>query len=234
MRRPWTWWLAWGLCALTLLLFTVGITIQEIRGESTATEQESWIAKIGLLLAFLGFALVGALVSSRQPRNAVGWIFSAIGLLVAVSLSSGEWAGYAFVDDPGSLPGGVVAGWLSMWAWFPAVGLIAFVALLFPDGRVPGPRWRVVLWGLIVVLVVMTAATWFVPGPMNGDDVPAWPSNPLGIAAVDDFYNTIENLPTVAFLVLLAASVASMVVRFRRSRGDERQQLKLMWLRGTG
>ncbi len=229
MRRPWTWWLAWAVWCLTLALYAVGITIQQIAGGQNAnTEGESWGAQIGLLVAFVGFATVGALVASRQPRNAVGWIFGAIALLVSFSLAGGEWAGYAFVESPGSLPGGSVAGWLYLWAWFPAIALIAFVPLLFPDGRIPGPRWRVVLWGLILLLVGMTLATWFVPGPMNGDEKPAWPDNPLGINAVDDFYEATNNIPTIAFFVLLLASLASMIVRFRRSRGDERQQLKWM------
>ncbi len=227
-RRPWSSWLPWGLFVLTVVLYAVGITIQEIAGESTATEQESWAAKLGLLAAFVGFATVGALVASRQPRNAVGWIFGAVAFLVSLSVAGGEWAGYTFVESPGALPGGYIAGWFYMWAWFPAIALIAFVPLLFPDGRVPGRRWRIVLWGLIVLLVVMTLATWFVPGPMNGDDEPSWPDNPLGVEAVDGFYNATNNVPTIAFLVLLVASLASMVVRFRRSRGDERQQLKWM------
>ena len=229
-RPPWTSWLAWAAFTLTLALYAVGITIQEIRGESAATQQESWIAKIGLLLAFLGFAAVGALVASRQPRNAVGWIFSAIGLLVSVSLAAGEWAGYTFEEDPGSLPGGTVAGWLYLWAWFPAIGLIAFVPLLFPDGRVPGPRWRVVQWGLATLIALITVVAWFVPGPMNADETPPWPDNPLGLGVVEDVSDSLSALPAIAFLLLVGASVASMVVRFRRSRGDERQQLKWMTL----
>jgi hypothetical protein len=229
VSRRWTSWLAWSVWCLTLALYAVGVTIQEIAGGQNAnTEGESWGARIGLLAAFLGFATIGALVSSRQPRNAIGWIFGAVALLVALSVAGGEWAGYTFVEEPGSLPGGYVAGWFYLWAWFPAIALIAFVPLLFPDGRVPGRRWRVVLWGLIALLVVMTVGTWFVPGPMNGEDEPAWPDNPLGIEAVDDLYNATNNVPTIAFLVLLVASLASMVVRFRRSRGDERQQLKWM------
>jgi hypothetical protein len=228
VRRAWTWWVAWGVLALTVTFYATGITLQELAGDAAAEGQDSWATKIGLLIAFLGFATVGALVAARQPRNAVGWIFLAIGFLVSISLASGEYANRAFVVDSGSLPGGVVAGWFYMWAWFPAIGLIALLPLLFPDGRLPGRRWRVVLWGLTTLLVVMTVATWFVPGPMNGEDGSAWPDNPLGIDAVDDLYNATNNVPTIAFLVLLVASLASMVVRFRRSRGDERQQLKWM------
>ena len=87
MRRPWTWWLAWAVWCLTLALYAVGITIQQIAGGQNAnTEGESWGAQIGLLVAFVGFATVGALVASRQPRNAVGWILGAIALLVSFPL----------------------------------------------------------------------------------------------------------------------------------------------------
>jgi hypothetical protein len=226
-RRP-AWWLAWGIWCLTLALYAVGISIQEIVGKSTAGQQESWAAQIGLLVTFVGFATVGALVASRQPRNAVGWIFAAVALLVALSVTGGEWAGYTFVESPGSLPAGTLAGWLYLWAWVPAILLIAFIPLLFPNGRVPGSRWLVVLWGLIALLVVMTVGTWFAPGPMNGGEQPSWPDNPLGVAVIDDLHDATNNIPTIAFIALLAASVASMLVRFRRSHGDERQQLK--WL----
>jgi hypothetical protein len=115
--------------------------------------------------------------------------------------------------------------------WFPALGLIVFLPLLFPDGRVPGPRWRVVLWGLVAVIGFMTALAMVKPGPMNDDDDPdatAWPDNPLGIEAVESSFSTVEDVTALILLALLVATAASVIVRFRRSRGDERQQLKWM------
>jgi hypothetical protein len=226
VTRRWAWWLAWGVWLLTLALLGIGLAIQEIVGYATATQQEGWVAQVALLLAFLSFATVGALVASRQPRNAVGWIFSGVGLLVGLSVAGGEYANYVFVEEPGKWSGGYVAGWLYVWTWYPSITLIALLPLLFPDGRVPGRRWRPVLWGLVAGIGFVTALGWFKPGPMNDD--PPWPDNPLGIEAVDSIYGKAEAVAAVFILVLLAASAASMVVRFRRSRGDERQQLKWM------
>jgi hypothetical protein len=211
---------------LTLALLGIGLAIQEVVGYATATQQEGWVAQVALLLAFLSFATVGALVSSRQPRNAVGWIFSGVGLLVGLSVAGGEYANYVFVEEPGKWPGGYLAGWFYVWTWYPSITLIALLPLLFPDGRVPGRRWRPVLWGLVIGIGFVSALGWFKPGPMNDD--PPWPANPLGIDAVESIYGKAEAAAAVFILLLLAASAASMVVRFRRSRGDERQQLKWM------
>jgi hypothetical protein len=78
---------------------------------------------VGLLLAFAAFTGVGALVVAHRPGNAIGWIFSAIGLLAVTGAVAEEYAGYAVRTHPGHLPGGVVAGWYSGWAWFPTVAL---------------------------------------------------------------------------------------------------------------
>ena len=169
-------------------------------------------------------------VAVRQPRNAVGWVFLAIGLFVAIALASGEYANYTFVVEPGSLPGGIVAGWFHLWTWLPGVMLVMFLPLLFPNGRVPGRRWRPVLWALVAVMVVFTATAWFFPGPMQARDKatgkPAWPDNPLGVHVRVGLAGNV--VVFILVVVLLAASLAAMIVRFRRSRGEERQQLKWM------
>jgi hypothetical protein len=228
VRRRWTWWLAWWTWLLTLALYGVALAIIEIVGHSAATQQETWLARMTLLVAFISFTTVGALVSSRQPRNAIGWIFLGVGFLVAVSVFGGEYANYVFVEEPGSLPGGYVAGWLYLWTWFPVLGLIVLVPMLFPDGRVPGRRWRLVVWALAVCTAVNVVLWCFRPGSINAPDEPPWPDNPLGIAALDSVYDALEAVSALVLAVFLLLSVTASVVRFRRSRGDERQQLKWM------
>jgi hypothetical protein len=224
-RRP-SWWVAWGTWLVTLGLYALALTIQEIVGHSAATKQEGWVARGALLAAFIAFTTVGALISSRRPRNAVGWVFLGIGLLVALSVSGGEYANYVFVEEPGSLPGGYLASWLYLWTWYPTLALIVMLPLLFPDGRVPGPRWRPALVGMVAGTALMTALWWARPGPMNDPDMGDWPANPLGVGALDGVYGPAESIGTVILLAFLTISAASMIVRFRRSRGDERQQLK--------
>ena len=219
-------WLAWGLWGLTLVLYVVAIVIQELVGHSVATQQEGWLARGALLGAFAAFATVGALVASRQPRNAVGWIFLSVGLLVALGVAGGEWANYTFVEEPGSLPFGRLAGWLYLWTWYPVLAQIIILPLLFPDGRPPSQRWRPALWAMVAGAGLITALWWVRPGPMNDPDMGRWPDNPIGIEALDGMYGPGEPLGAVVLLSFLAVSAVSMIVRFRRSRGDERQQLK--------
>jgi hypothetical protein len=228
VRRPWAWWLAWGIWVLTLALYGVALAIQRIVGHSAATQQEAGFARFSLVLAFVLFATVGAFVASRQPRNAVGWIFVAIGLLVGLSVAGGEYANYVFVEEPGSHPGGYLAGWFYLWTWSPVLGLIVTLPLLFPDGRVPGPRWRPVLWAVASTTIAITVAWMLRPGPMNDPKMESWGSNPIGIGALEGIYDGLEAFGTVMLVAVLATSATAMVVRFRRSRGDERQQLKWM------
>ena len=121
MRRPWTTWLAWGLWCVTAALFAVGATLQHVAGDQ-ALDTSSLTTKLGLLVAFLGFATVGSAVASRQPRNAVGWIFLAVGFLVSISLSCGELANYSFNVRAEPLPGTYVAAWVFSGPGFPRSG----------------------------------------------------------------------------------------------------------------
>jgi hypothetical protein len=94
----------------------------------------------------IGFGGVGALLTRRRPHHPVGWIFAVAGLLAAADFASFEYALATVVGHRG-LPAGKYVGWLQLWIWLPFVALIAIcLPLLFPDGRLPGPRWRPVSW----------------------------------------------------------------------------------------
>ena len=120
VSAPWTSWLAWGVVgARRSALLAVAIALQEIVGVLDGDPAGRLARRGRAAVAFVAFATVGALVASRQPRNAVGWIFLAIGLLVGLSVAGGEWANYTFVEEPGALPVGYLAGWLYVWTWYP-------------------------------------------------------------------------------------------------------------------
>jgi hypothetical protein len=181
---------------------------------------------VALTVAMVIFGTVGALVATHVPTNPLGWIFIAIGILAGGLLGLVEQIAYqGLVEEPGTLPGALIAGWVYRWAWFPTVGLIGAVPLLYPTGKVPGPRWRFVLWGLIGLFASVTFLFMVYPGPLD-DGEPPLPDNPVGIDALGSLGG--DAIIGVSFLLVLGASALSMIVRFRGSRGDERQQMKWM------
>src|SRR5215211_6387285 len=141
-------WLAWSLWALALLAIAASVAFQVLNASTpTAATREPVALGIGFFLVFMSFATVGALVASRQPGNLIGWIFCTLGLLVPLATASEEYALYALVTRPTSLPGGEVMAWLA--AWFAGAinfAMLAFVLLLFPDGRLLSRRWRPLVW----------------------------------------------------------------------------------------
>jgi hypothetical protein len=222
-------WLAWSLCGLTLVLVVCVVAFEVLYRVS--------LSGLSLLIFVVPSALVGAVVASRQPRNPVGWFFVVSATCWAVNEATGRYAVYGLVIEPDSLPLARLMAWPSTWMWEPALMLIIlFVPLYFPDGHLLSARWRPVLWLALVFSVgfgVVFGALF--PGEMDesspgiGGDVPSV-VNPLGIEALRplDKVTQIDIILPVLLLTILLCSVASLVVRFRRSSGEERQQMK--WL----
>jgi hypothetical protein len=175
-------------------------------------------------LVALTFPALGALIVRRQPRNAVGWLFAGAGLLEAIGVWSTAWGVYALKTHPG-LPGGPAAIWLDSMVFVPALSTIGFLFLLFPDGRLPLPRGRWPLRLLIAGVVLLELYLGFQHHDL--DPVPGVHLfNPLGIEALDVPLG-IAGVAGLAIAVAgLVGSVATLVFRFRRSRGRERLQLK--------
>lgn len=171
----------------------------------------------------LAFSVVGALIVYRRPGNAVGLVCLLIGFASALNSLSIEYSVYAVLTDPGGLPGGQIAAWLANWTWVIYVGFMGTVlVLVFPDGRLPSPRWRPVLAAALLGMAM--AATGFILSPGRFVSVP-WASNPFGIEGLASVLAVLEAGFFLVALMMVAAAV-SMVLRFRRSRGVERQQIK--------
>ena len=176
---------------------------------------------------------VGAVIVAHRPRNRIGWLCSTVGLLVGPAFLAQDYAWYTLVHNPGSLPGGLALAWLGQWPGAVAYGLVVtFLLLLFPNGRLVSPRWRIVAWAAAVDLAGIWAWIAFAPGPLGGAGLDAV-SNPLGIQWPGPPPRLLAAILSQALELLIAASAllillsaASMVVRFRRARGLERQQLK--------
>jgi hypothetical protein len=186
------------------------------------------------VLSFLTFPTVGALIVSRRPENPIGWLFCVAGLFWSgFVLFAGSYASYALVARPGSLPGGKVAGWITLWNFLPAVCLtIVVLPLLFPDGRLAGPAWRWVLYAAAVGIAIGVIGLAFVPGPLDRDSerlnytVESVYDNPVGIDALEPLLATAAVVGPVLVVFCGLAAATSLVVRYRRSRGIERLQLK--------
>ena len=177
----------------------------------------------------IGFGIVGALVASRQFRNATGWLFLFVGLVAGLQGVAAEYARLALVTRPGS-PGGIWALWLSSWLItlvFPA-GALAFLMLVFPDGHFPSRRWRPVAATAVILTAVLTIFNGVLaPGPLQTATNFVVVANPIGLSALASVINALGVLWLVGYVVLLVAAAAPLV-RMRRSLGDERLQLKWM------
>jgi signal transduction histidine kinase len=182
------------------------------------------------LLVFVLFTTMGALVVSRQPKNTIGWIFCAMGLFFASSVASAQYAIYALVSSPGSLPGGATAAWLEAFLNGPIVfTMFALLLLLFPNGRPPSHRWRAALWLDLIAGVLLIVGS-FKPGPMETSSLNV--ANPFGIEEISALLNALSYVGLYLALAVTAVGAVSLIVRFRRSRAEERQQIK--WIAFAG
>jgi hypothetical protein len=222
-RLPWA--LFGFATVVTLLVWTLRLLIAGSSGKVPA-DLEAGAGDVVWPLVILGFAFVGALVASQRPDNPIGWIFC--GGAVAFSLSGlGEaYAVYTLFAEPGALlGGGKTAAWFSVWVWvLGGVPLLILFPLLFPNGKLLSRRWRIVAGTAFAAMAFLVVGTMFAPGPLEDlSEV----DNPYGLGGVaGDVFNAFGGVGWLLLILSLIASAASLVMRFRRSRGIERQQLK--------
>ncbi|WP_432479044.1 hypothetical protein [Nocardioides sp. GXQ0305] len=202
--------LAWGSCALFVLMW-LGTAILYVRGSGALDELLTVLA--------LGYALTGAMVAVREPRNAVGWLLLVIALSFAL-----QGLVDAYVAEPGR-PFAVAAAWLSSCTWYVWLYVAAVVLpMLFPDGRLISPRWRFALWIGYAALACALVSEAFRPGAIDVDSPQAIP-NPLGIPGAERALSALSLASDVLVTVGFLLGAAALVVRLRRARGRERQQV---------
>ena len=219
-------WIAWSLAALSVAMFVAGGVLYVLASSAQSPGEWVTIGTVSEMLTFvpyLAFPIIGALVASRRPENPIGWICLASGLLFMLLAVTDSYSIYG-TASPGSVPFSVAVGTIgNQWLWVPTVGLLGiFLILLFPDGKFPSKRWRPLAWLSGVMIVLLSITEGLAPGPLENQ---GGVRNPFGL----------EELPwlvTVSYIVLpllplcILASAVSMVLRFRRSRGEVRQQIK--------
>jgi cytochrome bd-type quinol oxidase subunit 2 len=218
-------WLA-GILGLLGVVLAAGTLLLAVLNGRTPGEIliDEGILTIAILV--VAFSVVGAVISSHRPQNAVGWLFCCAALFQALSVFTYEYAIYALITKPGSLPLGAEMSWMSPWIWAPGLGLIlVFVPLLFPDGRLLSRRWRPVAWLGSASIILICVPTLIILWPKRGRALLGGPVNDEeGPARIVDLLVGVVAFPLM--LVAGLAAVISLFVRFRRARGEERQQIK--------
>ena len=173
------------------------------------------------------------LIARRQPRNPIGWTFLAAGTLSSLQVAASEYASYVLFGAGGGLPGGNVAAWINDWIWLWLIGFATVpVFLFFPTGTYLSESWRPVLWLAMAGVAVGSLFLAIAPGPMQTFGV----VNPFGIDSAftsrgfgavggrTTSFAAVSGIFTFGFAAVLATT--SSVIRFRRSTGEQRQQLK--------
>ena len=210
--------IAWSLWAATLAL-VVGAHVLALANRPLAPLYGYWIEST---LIGPTFATLGVLIVSQRPRNIIGWLFLLPSVASGMQLFSGQYATVA-LSEPSRLPAGSYAAWLSALMQSSSVFAVIFLLMLFPTGRLPSPRWRVVAWATGLAVAVSLISLAFRPGPMQ-DFAPA--QNPFGSEAASAILAVLEAIGGWTGLVCVVAVVVSLVWRFYRSRGEERLQIK--------
>jgi hypothetical protein len=218
-------WLAWSLAALSVVMFVGSVALWILAHSTHVTRSLDADLTTGGLLGqalFLVFPLVGALIASRRPENPIGWLCLVDGLLWTTT-DMLDYHSLYVMASPGSVPFPVGLAAVNHWLWVPTVGLLGtYVFLLFPDGRLPSRRWRPLAWLSGVVIASESLGLMLSPGPL---DMPRGIRNPFGLEAAP--WVAVAAHATLPLLPLcMLASALSLVMRYRRSRGDVRQQIK--------
>ena len=224
MDRRTATWLAWSLLGLSLMLTALSLLLLAavLSQPKHGHIFDFWFEDT--LVAVL-FPTVGAVVASRRPENPVGWILCLFGLIGGMSHFSSQYAIYALQVMPGSLPGGEALTLVAHFLWAPYQGLIVFAALLFPDGRLPSERWRLLAWLTAIVIVVLTIAVTFSSIPYTGLG-PV--HNPIGM-----WGGGVSRLIECLCFIFVLIGAAALLARLRRATGVERQQIKWFVYAGT-
>jgi hypothetical protein len=226
MSRRGATWLAWSLAALCVSMFVATGVLEVLTRSAQSPGNGITVGTVSETLtfvSFLAFPSIGALIISRRPWNPIGWVCLADGLLWMLLAVTDSYSVYG-VAQPGSVPFPVAVGTIgNQWLWVPTVGLLGiYLVLLFPDGRLPSRRWRPLAWFSGAVIVLLSVAEGLAPGPLENQ---GGVRNPFGLEAlpwlVDVSYIILPLLPLCIF-----ASSMGMVLRFRRSSGEVRQQIK--------
>jgi hypothetical protein len=221
-------WLAWSLVALSVALLLGGLVLSRAASSTVPelpfggeTEDGSVVAN---LITLLPFSVVGAIIASRHPRNTIGWLFCSVGVTIGLNSFAGDYAEFWLASGFGTSSLGETAAWFSSWLWSLLVYIpTSFLLLLFPDGRLPSPRWRPVAWCAALGAAGGVGGYALEAGPLV--DFPQI-ANPYGVDS--PIVGIVGLAGSIVAAGCMVASAVSLIVRLRRAGSVERQQIK--WL----
>jgi hypothetical protein len=228
MSRRAATWLAWSLVTLSVALLLGGAALSRVA--SSAVSDLSFVGEtddasvVAILITLLPFSVVGTIVASRKPRNAIGWLFCGVGVTLGLNSFAGDFAEFWLVSGFGKSSLGETAAWFSSWLWFLLIFVpMSLLLLLFPDGRLPSPRWRPVAWGVALGTAGGVVGNALKAGPLV--DFPQI-ANPYGVDS--PVVGMVGVAGTIVAAGSMVGSAVSLIVRLRRVGSEQRQQIK--WL----
>jgi hypothetical protein len=215
--------LSWMALPVTVVLTLGGIYLSILNRDVPGTAGVVVYAMLDLVL--LGFVALGILVVHRRPGNPIGWIIAGVGVTAVASGFLESYGVYALFTVPGRFSGGETTAWLSTLIFIPVLfAAPAILFLLFPNGNLPGRRWRVVFW--LVILTTYSTMAGAGLNPVLNDAPFKGVANPLGVDPPRALFETLSNIGWPGMTASFLVAAFAMILRLRRSRGVERQQLK--------
>ena len=218
MRARTAQWVAGGVAVGSIALIAGGVALAYVDRHAVPADVTNWsFPAVFQDMVDVAVPVLGFILASRRPANRMGWLFLAAGLALSMATIAGPYAQHALRVAPESLPAGRAAAWLDNWIFVVPSLMLAFLLMLFPDGRLRSRRWRPAAWFVVgvytsvgLVLIVRATRFW------------AHPFRPF----TDGLYPWVQAAILILLPVTYVISVAAVVVRFARSSGEERLQLK--------
>jgi hypothetical protein len=220
-----------ALLALAVLLNLLIASVRITEALDIRTDIPDAVVAAVFLALILSFSTIGVLITTRRPQNLIGWIMLVAGFALVATLLTSSYVDLSLAQPQGRLPATHWVAWVTSWLGILGFApVVTFLLLLFPDGRLPSRRWRPVGWLAVAAIITIGSGTAFTPGPLvDKSEI----RNPLGLALLA---GSLLEEGGVGWLLLPASvvlSASSMVVRFRRATGEERQQIKWFALAAT-
>ena len=216
--------LAWLACAVSLALVASALVLI-LLGWSTRLPEgwTSWREQALAVVGFIGAPIVGGLIASRRPANIYGWLWLGLGMAQALLQFGQAYAAYALVVEPGSLPAPRMVVTVFGQGWVASIVIVPFLWLLFPDGRLPSPRWKILAWAVVLVGTPLLILAPFAPGESGTAPV----ENPIDMEnAAGETIGALVDPGVQILFVAIVLSALSLVFRYRRASGIQRQQIK--------